>query len=315
MALIHCPDCGAQVSDTAVVCSQCGFPLRREVLAAATAGRAGRRGADSGINTAGLVIGVVVAGFVGVVIVGILAALAIPRFAQASARAREREGELLLRQAFTLENAYYASNGAYAPTVDELRSVGWAGDSTRYCEVEVRLDPATSALACLEARPKRGADVQPLSMDSAGQAYHDAGCAGETLRESRTAATQPPDADVPGEGGDAGARTLLREVYAGVVEYRAENGRDPTEVGQVLRHVHFTRASNENDLTVGRWRGSVCVAAVPKWLGPDHHPLSIDGHGRMYDGLTCTGTVLEQVDDAPPPADSSATSPAAKPET
>src|SRR4051812_20301905 len=110
MALIHCPDCGAQVSDTAVVCAQCGFPLRRDALGTAAGARGGRGGGGSGFNTAGLVIGIVVAGFMGVVIIGILAALAIPRFTQASARAKEHEGELLLRQAFTLENTYYANN-------------------------------------------------------------------------------------------------------------------------------------------------------------------------------------------------------------
>src|SRR4051794_21788226 len=105
MAIVSCPDCGAQVSDTAVVCPQCGFPLRRDVLSRTTAGRSG-----SGSNTAGIVIGVVAAGFVMVVVIGILAALAIPRFAMATSRAKEKEGEGLLKQAYTLENAYYANN-------------------------------------------------------------------------------------------------------------------------------------------------------------------------------------------------------------
>src|SRR4051794_35977307 len=171
MALVSCPDCGAQVSDTTVVCPQCGFPLRRDVLARSMAGRPA-----SGSNTTAIVIAVVAVGFVAMVVIGILAALAIPRFAAATGRAKEKEGEGLLKQAYTLENAYYANNGAYAPTLDELRSVGWEPDSARYYEVEIRLGPAPSSL-CLEARVKRGADVQPLSMDSAGTLYHDEGCA------------------------------------------------------------------------------------------------------------------------------------------
>ena len=63
MALVSCPDCGAQVSDTAVVCPQCGFPLRRDVLSRTAAGRA-----SSGGNTAGIVIGVVAAGLMVVVV-------------------------------------------------------------------------------------------------------------------------------------------------------------------------------------------------------------------------------------------------------
>jgi type II secretory pathway pseudopilin PulG len=289
MALMSCPDCGTQVSDTAVVCPQCGFPLRRDMLARTSAGRAA-----SGSNTAAIVIGVVVAGLVMVVVIGILAALAIPRFAMATSRAREKEGEGLLKQAYTLENAYYANNGAYAPSLEELRSVGWVDpDSTRYYEVEIRLGPAPSSI-CLEARVKRGADVQPLSMDSAGTIYHDEGCAGETLGEARTSAYQPPALeDVPGEGGEAGARTLLREIYLGVVEYRAEHGGDPTELSQVLRHVHFTRATNENVLEVGRSGGHLCVSASAKSGG---HALSVDGEGRLYGGDACAGAVLEQLD-------------------
>jgi type IV pilus assembly protein PilE len=294
MALVSCPDCGAQVSDTAVVCAQCGFPLRRDALAAG-----GGRGASGG-NTAGIVIGVAAAGLVMVVVLGILAALAIPRFTAASGRAKEIGGERMLKQAFALENAYYANHGVYAPTLDELRSVGWTeADTSRHYTLEITLGPVGANLVCLDARPKRGADVQPLSMDSVGIIYHDERCAGETLGESRTSAYLPGMDDVPGEGGEAGARTLLREVWLGVVEYRAAHGRDPTELGQVLRHVHFTRASTENTVAVGRSRGRVCVSAVGK-DGYAGHSLSVDGDGRLYRGESCLGAVLEQFASTPP---------------
>ena len=60
-----------------------------------------------------------------VVIIGILAALAIPRFTQASARAKEKEADGILKQIYTLENAYYANNGAYAASSADLQTVGW----------------------------------------------------------------------------------------------------------------------------------------------------------------------------------------------
>ena len=60
-----------------------------------------------------------------VVIIGILAALAIPRFTQASARAKEKEADGILKQVYTLENAYFANNGAYAATSADLQTVGW----------------------------------------------------------------------------------------------------------------------------------------------------------------------------------------------
>jgi prepilin-type N-terminal cleavage/methylation domain-containing protein len=60
-----------------------------------------------------------------VVIIGILAAIAIPKFGQASARAKEKEADGILKQYYTLQSAYYAQNGAWAVTDTELREVGW----------------------------------------------------------------------------------------------------------------------------------------------------------------------------------------------
>lgn len=294
MAIINCPDCGAPVSDAAIVCPQCGFPLRRDALDATPGAGRGRPAGGGGLNTAAVIVGCGVAGLIGVVVIGILAAIAIPRFTQASGRAKEQEGEMLLKQVYTLEMTYYANNGSYASTLDELKSVGWQPQETRYYDVEIRLGEG-GGLACLEARTKRGTDVQPLSMDSAGTMYHDEGCHGDTVAESRSVGYQPvPTEDVPGESGDAGARTLLREVYAGVAEYRTQNGRDPESLGQVLTKVHFTRASNENDLSFSTSHGGLCISSVPKLLDPSHHEMSVDGQGRLYASASCTGTVLEQ---------------------
>ncbi|CAN5362706.1 hypothetical protein BH23GEM4_BH23GEM4_24700 [soil metagenome] len=61
-----------------------------------------------------------------VVIIGILAAIAIPKFGQASARAKEKEADGILKQIYTLQQAYYANNGAYATAfIPELQAVGW----------------------------------------------------------------------------------------------------------------------------------------------------------------------------------------------
>jgi type II secretion system protein G len=65
-----------------------------------------------------------------VVIIGILAALAIPRFTQASARAKEKEADGILKQIYTLENAYYANNGSWASTDADLKTVGWDANTT-----------------------------------------------------------------------------------------------------------------------------------------------------------------------------------------
>ena len=61
-----------------------------------------------------------------VVIIGILAAIAIPKFNNASARAKEKEADGILSQVYRLQETYAAeNNGTPATTFAELQSVGW----------------------------------------------------------------------------------------------------------------------------------------------------------------------------------------------
>jgi type II secretion system protein G len=60
-----------------------------------------------------------------VVIIGILAAIAIPKFNNASARAKEKEADGILKQVYTLQSAYYAQAGTWADTEGRLQEVGW----------------------------------------------------------------------------------------------------------------------------------------------------------------------------------------------
>lgn len=61
-----------------------------------------------------------------VVIVGILAAIAIPRFNVSSHRSKEKEAELVLKQVFQSQQTYRAERGMYATTAVQLRDVGFA---------------------------------------------------------------------------------------------------------------------------------------------------------------------------------------------
>lgn len=60
-----------------------------------------------------------------VVIIGILAALAIPRFSKAADRAKEKEADGILKQVYTLQQTYHAQHGDYAGTVADLVTVGF----------------------------------------------------------------------------------------------------------------------------------------------------------------------------------------------
>jgi prepilin-type N-terminal cleavage/methylation domain-containing protein len=60
-----------------------------------------------------------------VVIIGILAAIAIPKFGQASARAKEKEADGILKQVYTMQEAVRASQGEYTTDVADLIAVGY----------------------------------------------------------------------------------------------------------------------------------------------------------------------------------------------
>ena len=60
-----------------------------------------------------------------VVIIGILAAIAIPKFSNASARSKEKEAEVILKQIYTMQETYRSERGAPATTIAFLTEVGF----------------------------------------------------------------------------------------------------------------------------------------------------------------------------------------------
>ncbi|HEX8904670.1 MAG TPA: zinc-ribbon domain-containing protein, partial [Longimicrobiaceae bacterium] len=227
-----CPDCGAPVSERAAVCPQCGFPIRRDAMSVRPGPGAPPPG---GRNTRVLIIALVAGGLLMLAIVGVLAAIAIPRLAQVAKRAKEMEGESTLRQIYLREQSYREEHGVYT---SRLADLDWEVPRALYYDFEV--SAAGDRDLCLEAVPKPAAGVRPLSMDAEGRLHRAPGCSGDA-EDYRTGETS----SAPGLGGSAGARELLRQVYAGVVAYRAEHGRDPADLGDVLGHVRDTRAAVE----------------------------------------------------------------------
>ena len=60
-----------------------------------------------------------------VVIIGILAALALPRYNVSAHQTKEKEADVFLKQVYTLQMAYYAGNGTYAPASGDLVPLGF----------------------------------------------------------------------------------------------------------------------------------------------------------------------------------------------
>ncbi|HEU4560411.1 MAG TPA: hypothetical protein VFS20_21350 [Longimicrobium sp.] len=312
MTNTRCPDCGAPTSPGAVVCPQCGFPIRPDVMS-----QAGHRGGGGGSGSrTGVIVAVAVAVVLGgIVFIGIIAALAIPRFTMASARAKEKNGEALLKWAYVAEQTYYAQNGRYTSDLEALTDLV-PPPSTGNEMYAVEVSAASDRDLCLEAvpTPAAGRDVNALSMDADGSIYRSAGCSGE------------PYVLVPsapgGASGEEGARQMMREVHEGIVAYRMRHGTYPTDKGDMLTRVHDTQASHDYNLVLTRAEADgVCMGAVAKSGVEGPRLLSVDHDGKLYDNPTCTGTVLETFtatagDGGPSSAEPAADSaePASKPE-
>ena len=67
-----------------------------------------------------------------VVILGILAAIAIPRFNLTAYKAKEKEGETFLAQIYRLQEAYRSNAGEPATTVAHLATVGFKTPDLRF---------------------------------------------------------------------------------------------------------------------------------------------------------------------------------------
>ena len=87
-----------------------------------------------------------------VVIIGILAALAIPRFTGAATQAKQSEAEAILKQVYTLQEAHFERNNTYAANATELAAVGYTPPpNLKHFTVPVIAGNATGFTACMPA--------------------------------------------------------------------------------------------------------------------------------------------------------------------
>jgi type IV pilus assembly protein PilE len=169
-----CPDCGAPVSEGAAVCPACGFPIRRDAAPAASAapGPGARRPRNMGL----IIAAIVAAGFCMLVVVGIVAAIAIPRFSGFMKRAYAQDAELRLRSLYQAERAYADSAGTYTSDLSKVSAFAWKHEPRNY---DFSVSAAGERQLCLDAVPRRMArQAPPLSMDQDGRLHGGTGCTG-----------------------------------------------------------------------------------------------------------------------------------------
>jgi type IV pilus assembly protein PilE len=101
-----------------------------------------------------------------VVIIGILAALAIPRFSVAATKAREKEADGILKSVYVAQAGFYAKTGAYAGDVANLDQVGWSPPTglQHYSQPAIT-GGGSSYTACMRAT---AAGVSDRSVDQTG---------------------------------------------------------------------------------------------------------------------------------------------------
>jgi type IV pilus assembly protein PilE len=89
-----------------------------------------------------------------VVIIGILAAIAIPKFNNVTNSAKESEAGPVLKQLFTLQMRYKQQEDRYATVVDSLEGGADAFSEARYYDFQLTANPSGGAfLACAAPKP------------------------------------------------------------------------------------------------------------------------------------------------------------------
>ena len=111
-----------------------------------------------------------------VVIIGILAAIALPKFQSVSIASKEAEADPMMRQVLTLEERYSAREGAYTMNIADLEGGAVLATSGKYYVYSVA---AHASGYCIIATPNAlgsTAGVSARSMDAQRNVYQNATC-------------------------------------------------------------------------------------------------------------------------------------------
>ena len=106
-----------------------------------------------------------------VVIIGILAAIAIPKFSSVSQSAKEAEAPPMLKQILTLESRYYQKNDVYATDVNTLEGGATLSGDARYYTFSATSHATGVCIVATRNTAGTAAGVKNQSMDGNGKLY------------------------------------------------------------------------------------------------------------------------------------------------
>ncbi len=119
-----------------------------------------------------------------VVIIGILAAIAIPRFSGVSRSAKQSEAHSILKQIYTLQEAYYQRNNNYAQSPDAAATNGLVGYDTptglKYFDTPTISASGTTFCASMTTSAG-GTGLENRSINQNKQFYNAASCGGTAI--------------------------------------------------------------------------------------------------------------------------------------
>ena len=111
-----------------------------------------------------------------VVIIGLLAAIAIPSYSQVSRRTKDAEAQPILKQVLTLQERYFARENAYTMDIAELEGGTALGNAGKYFTYSII---AHASGMCAVASPSALGTTNSLqgqSADADGQFYDNSTC-------------------------------------------------------------------------------------------------------------------------------------------
>lgn len=287
MATLTCTSCGLRGSDADAFCTRCGMSR--------TGAPARGSGSKSGSKVGMWIAIAAAAGFGGIVVIGILAAIAIPKFAGVSRQAKAAEAVAVMKQIRILQQEFHARHGRYTPNLDDAAAedalTGYGDPGARYFTFAV--SRATADELCIEARPSAEGDAAglvPTSMNKEGVQYAGPGCTGPSVEE-----WQSGTAEEITRGSEA--RPTLVAIHALQARFREQHGRFASKLSDPADPDHLT-GWTEPEMAyfsfVVTWATTdeFCVEAHPTPAGKQAGvaSTSIDQAGQLYLGLGCTGT-------------------------